>query len=119
MSLSLIKHWHRDCRERLYGHRIPAVNRPPSGSSAACGTGKTRHSQCIEIKAEKQRRFVSGCFPSASRTVRNFLSAETSARKPRYLKGTYRMSWVLLPPPEAHLASLFGRFLRRLGTAPF
>ena len=45
-------------------------------------------------------------------------SASTSGKKVRYIKGTYRMGWVLLPPPEAHFPSLFGRFLRRLGTAP-
>jgi hypothetical protein len=28
------------------------------------------------------------------------------------------MGWVPLPRLEAHLASLFGSFLRRLGTAP-
>ena len=29
-----------------------------------------------------------------------------------------RMGWVPPAPTEAHLPSLFGRFLRRLGTAP-
>jgi hypothetical protein len=28
------------------------------------------------------------------------------------------MGWVLPSPIEAHVPSLFGRFLRRLGTAP-
>ena len=101
-------------------YRITTVPRVihASGSSVACGTGKTRHSQCIENKAEKWRRLDAGCFPSASRTVREILSASSSARKTRYIKGTCRIGWVPPPPHEAHLPSLFGRFLRRLGTAP-
>jgi hypothetical protein len=62
--------------------------------------------------------FGSNLVRSASRTARNFLSAAPSARKARYFKGTYRIGWVPAPPLEAHLPSLYGRFLRRLGTAP-
>ena len=60
----------------------------------------------------------SKCVLAASSTVRKFSPAGSSARKARYFKGTYRMGWVPPPQLEAHLPSLFGRFLRRLGTAP-
>jgi hypothetical protein len=64
------------------------------------------------------RWFDPGCVPSASLTSAETLSANSNARKARYIKGTYRMGWVPPLPLEAHLGSLLGPFLRRLGTAP-
>ncbi len=71
----------------------PAFAQAPQtkGPSVACGTGKKRHPQRIENKAQKRRRLDRGCFPSASSTAREILSALSSARKARYIKGTYRM----------------------------
>jgi hypothetical protein len=97
----------------------PASDHPRESFVGPGATGGTHPPQLYEKQAEKQGRFDPGFVPSASLTAMNFLSTATGARKTRYIKGNCRTGWVLPTPLEAHLSFLFGRFLRRLGTAGF
>ena len=90
--------------------RAPIGNIPPAEADARF------YAQIDElaIKPLSLRQTRGGRRPTSGLSVAGSVVFEQGPAT----QGTYRMGWVPPSPLEAHLASLLGRFLCRLGTAP-